>query len=86
MKEYHDLPALELCTIINNLTVDLYDDGLPMSKELNADLVSKIHWIAHELECRLGGHGGYKYATGPCICEMPPSISDHLRGLCKTSN
>ncbi len=75
MKEYYGKPALELCSIINTLTGDLFDDGLPMSKELNAVIVSRIHWISHELECRLDGQGGRQFATGPLLIELPTNLT-----------
>ena len=70
MKEYHNKSALELAGIINELTGEiLFDKG--ESKALDA-----IHWISHELECRLGGHGGRKYATGPLLMEIPNEVQE----------
>lgn len=94
MKHHHDKTALRLLSKINEMSLMMMvniepedpKESISLLPEEVRDMIGwlgEIHWISHELECRLGGHGGYQYATGPCLMEIPPQVSDHLRKLCK---
>lgn len=72
--EYHGKSALELCGIINDLTGSDFTPDTSFLPGTLGDRLSRIHWLSHELECRLDGHGGRQYATGPLLIELPPEL------------
>ena len=79
MTRHHGASALDLASRVNDITAEIMsdmEDAREESKAFDADdvdrwerLMQEMHWISHEFECRLGGHGGTEYATGPLLEE-----------------
>ncbi len=78
--QHHGASALELAGQINDITCEILDeieDAKDEDKAIDGDMIAswqvkleEAHWLSHEFECRLGGHGGTEYATGPLLKEM----------------
>ena len=77
--QHHGAPALDLAGRINDITSEIMsdiedarDEGRnPYGEDVSKweRLMQEAHWLSHEFECRLGGHGGTEYATGPLLTE-----------------
>ncbi len=66
--EYKGKSALEIVDAISEAN-DAWLKDEENRNEHQVDAANRIHWLCEELECRLGGHGGYVYATGPLLRE-----------------
>ncbi len=89
MRDYAGASALMLCSEINDLTIpfieildesSVHQSGVTIKGRTCRELteyIQRIHWLSHELECRLGGHGGIEHATGPLLLERIDDINEH---------